>query len=124
MKITKWKNPVNNDAYPIFQQWYKTLDWILTTVEKYPKNTRFIMASRISNLALDAMETIIEAVYTKKRAALLARLNMILEKLRVFFRISHGRRYISHSQYEYISGAIDITGRMAGGWLKKVGPHG
>ena len=49
---------------------------------------------------------------------------MILEKLRVFFRISHGRRYISHAQYEYISGAIDITGRMAGGWLKKLGPNG
>jgi len=115
---------MNNDAYPIFEQWYRTLDWILATVEKYPKNARFTMASRISNLAMDAMETVIEAVYTKKRRVLLERLNMTLEKLRVFFRISHDRRYISHSQYEYISGAINITGKMAGGWLKRIGPNG
>lgn len=115
---------MNSDGYPIFEQWFKTLDWILATVEKYPRNARFTMASRIVNLSLDAMEAVIEAVYTQKRRPILEHLNLILEKLRVFFRISHSRRYISSAQYAYISDAIDTTGRMTGGWLKKVGPHG
>lgn len=104
--------------YPIFDHWYTTLDWILQTVEKYPKNARFSIASRIADISLDAMESVIEAIYSKNRKHILLKFNMHLEKLRVFFRLSHHRRYISVSQYEYISKAIDKAGRMAGGWIK------
>ena len=107
-----------NKTYPIFEQWYKTLNWILGTVEKYPKNARFSIASRVADLSIDAMESIIEVIYTKDRKPILDRLNMQLEKLRVLFRLSHDRRYISMSQYEYVSKAINTTGKMAGGWRK------
>jgi hypothetical protein len=34
------------------------------------------------------------------------------------FRISFTRRYISKAQYEFVSGLLDETGRMIGGWEK------
>lgn len=104
--------------YPIFEHWYQTLNWILSTLEHFPKNARFSVASRIADMALDSLESIIEAIYTKNRGTLLDNLNLQLEKQRVLFRLAFERRYISASQYEFIAKALDETGKMAGGWKK------
>ena len=98
--------------------WYRTLDWILVAVERFPKSARFSLASRIADLALDAMELIIEAIYTQERGHILDQLNLYMEKLRVLFRIAHHRRYLSNAQYEFIAKAVNEAGRMAGGWRK------
>jgi flagellar biosynthesis/type III secretory pathway protein FliH len=74
------------EDYPVFEKWSKILDWILDTVEKFPKSARFSLASRIANIALDVMEKIIEAIYTKKRLYILRNINLYIEKLRVLFR--------------------------------------
>jgi hypothetical protein len=107
------------EDYPIFVKWLAATDWILDTVEKYPKSVRFTITSRIANLTLDVMEGIIEAIYTKRRSHILERLNLYIEKLRIMFRISYRRRYISQGQYEYVSEMLDETGKMVGGWRKE-----
>jgi hypothetical protein len=104
--------------YPLYVHWYKTLNWILDSVERMPKNIRFTIASRISDLSLDIIELIIEAIYQKQRTEPLKAINMNLEKLRVLFRISYERHYLSSKQYEYISLALNEAGKMAGGWQK------
>ncbi len=106
------------EDYPAFQKWYRILDWILDKCEKYPKSVRFTFSSRIANLSLDVLERLIEAIYTKKRAYILAAINLYIEKLRVFFRLSFERKYLSSAQYEYISAEINEFGRMIGGWRK------
>lgn len=108
------------EDYPLFVHWYRTLDWILSSVEKFPKNARFSLASRIADYGLDTMELIIEAIYTKERLHILDRINIYMEKQRVLFRISRDRRYISVRQHEYVAKAIDEAGRMVGGWRKQV----
>lgn len=107
------------DDYPLFVHWYQTLDWILSTVESFPKNARFSVASRIAEAALETLELIIEAIYTKDRLHILDKINLLLEKQRVLFRLSCDRRYISIKQQEYIANALDATGRMVGGWRKE-----
>lgn len=104
--------------YPIFEKWSRVLDWILDTVEKYPKSVRFTLASRIANIALDILEKIIEAIYTRDRLYILRTINLYIEKLRVLFRISFERKYISMRQYEYISIELNETGMMVGGWQR------
>ncbi len=100
------------EDYPAFQKWYRLLDWILDKCEKYPKSVRFTFSSRIASLSLDVLEGIIEAIYTKKRSYILGTINLYIEKLRVLFRLSFERKYISASQYEYVSTEIDEFGRM------------
>lgn len=94
------------------------MDWILSTVEKYPKSVRFTLATKIANMGLDVMEKIIEAIYTKRRLYILRSINLYIEKLRIFFRISMERRYISINQYEHITRELNEVGMMVGGWLK------
>ncbi len=71
------------ENYPLFVHWYKTLDWILTTVERFPKQARFTIGQRLTDGALDIVEHIVDAIYTKKRAHILDRINLNLEKQRV-----------------------------------------
>ncbi|MEW6184069.1 MAG: diversity-generating retroelement protein Avd [Bacillota bacterium] len=110
-----------NEDYPLFVKWYKTLDWILDTGEKFPKNVRFSLTGRLYDMALDILEYIIEAIYTKERVYILKKINIYMEKLRVFYRLSFERRYISERQYRFISGELDESGRMVGGWIKQCG---
>jgi len=107
------------EDFPIFVRWSDATDWILDTVEKFPKSVRFTISGRIGNMTLDVMEGIIEAIYTKDRSHILERLNLRIEKLRVMFRISYRRKYISRSQYEHVSEILDETGKMLGGWRKQ-----
>ena len=107
------------EDYPVFVYWQETLDWILDRVEGFPKSVRFTLSSRIVNLSLDVLEKIIEAIYTKQRGAILDRINLDLEKLRVLFRIGFNRKYIAMNQYEHISVRLNDTGKMIGGWKKE-----
>jgi len=107
-----------NQDYPLFEKWSHILDWILNTVEKFPKSARFSLASRIANIALDVLEKIIEAIYRKKRLHILYDINLYIEKLRVLFRICMTRKYISLKQYEFIISNLDEAGKMTGGWIK------
>lgn len=109
-----------NEKYPLFVHWYQTLNWILSTVERFPKSARFSLGSRIADGALDIVEMITEAIYTRKRSHILDRINLAIEKQRVLFRIAHDRRIISTRQYEYISKSLNESGRMAGGWKKSL----
>lgn len=106
------------NKYPVFEHWYKTTDWILQTCERMPKNTRFTIANRITNLVLENLDFIIQAIYNKNKTPFLLKINMNLERLRIFMRLSKDRNYISLKQYEYISIQINENGKMIGGWLK------
>lgn len=107
------------EDYPVFQKWNEILDWILDTSEKFPKNSRFTFSTRIINLSLSILELLIEAIYdSDNRKTLLKKINIELEKLRVFFRLSHSRKYISTKQYNFISKQINGFGKMIGGWIK------
>ena len=106
-------------GYPLFEHWYKTTDWILDKCDKLPRQTRFTLAGRIANLALETLELITEAIYSHDRAPLLKKINLDLEKLRIFFRLCKDRRLISVAQYQFIIGELQTTGKMVGGWLKQ-----
>lgn len=107
-----------NENYPVFDKWYRILSWIMDMCEKYPKSVRFSLSGRIASMSIDIIESIIEAIYAKKRCHILRRINLYMEKLRVLFRLSCDRKYISVKQYEYITREINEAGKMIGGWIK------
>jgi hypothetical protein len=43
------------------------LEWLLPTTEKFPKRVRFTFSDRINNLALDIMEDLVEARYSRNK---------------------------------------------------------
>ena len=109
----------SHDDLPIFVYWVDFLAWLLPTTEKFPQKVRFTFANRIDNLALDVVEDLVEARYSRKKQAVLARANLRLEKMRVLLRLCHTLRHLSHQQYEHAMRALHEAGSMLGGWLKQ-----
>jgi hypothetical protein len=105
--------------YPIFERWYQTQKWILECTGKMPVKVRFSVSTRIANVSLDITERLLEAIYSKDRKRLLERVNLLLEKLRILFRVSKDGNYISEKSYTYIVEALFEVGKMNGGWLKQ-----
>jgi hypothetical protein len=110
----------NPTSYPLFEHWYKTNNYILDRCEQLPKSVRFTISSRMMTLSMEVLELIIEAIYSKERKPILRKINLHLEKLRVFFRLCKDRRYISIQQYGQVSKMINEAGKMCGGWLKSL----
>jgi hypothetical protein len=104
---------------PIFVKWLEFLEWLLAATDKFPKKARFSFCQRIEGLALDVVEDLVEARFSRDRQAMLKRANLRLDKLRVLLRLSHKLRYLPHNSYEHAMKAINETGRMLGGWLKQ-----
>jgi hypothetical protein len=104
---------------PVFVLWYDFLRWLLGKTEKFPKKVRFSFTVRIENLALDIAEGIIESRYSNVRKAILRRIDLNLEKLRVLLRMCHDLRYLDGKGYEFASRQINEAGKMIGGWRKQ-----
>lgn len=103
---------------PIFVKWLDFLKWLYSKSEKFPKKVRFTFSNRMNNLALDIVENLVEARYSRSKFPPLKQANLSLEKLRILFRIAFELRFISHETYEHSTRKIDEVGRMLGGWLK------
>lgn len=110
---------MSHKELPLFIHWNKTLKYILNKTEKFPKRVRFTFSSRIDNLALNLIEKIIEARYTKNKTEILKSINLELEKLRVLFSLCNELGYLDCRGYEHVSNLVDEAGRMAFGWKKQ-----
>ncbi len=69
------------EELPIFSAWMQFLEWLLPTTEKFPKRARFTLANRIDNLALDVIEDLVEARYTRDKLERLGSSCMISEQI-------------------------------------------
>ena len=107
---------------PLFLHWEKFLLWLLGKTSKFPKSVRFTFTVRIENLALEVMEEIVAARYTRRRRAHLERISVGLDKLRILLRICHRLAHLDHRAYERSMRLLDEAGRMTGGWLKRQSP--
>ena len=69
---------------------YQFLTWFVPTVEKFPKAQKFTLGDRIQEIALDVLEALIEATYSRERTARSRRANLGIEKLRFLLRLAAG----------------------------------
>jgi len=111
-----------DDKPPIHTATVEWLGWTLDRTASLPKSARFTFGQRLDNLTLDALLLVTRAVFSPRpqKAALLRELNLLLEQLRVLWRLVEQRRWISRQQLLFANGRLDEIGRMTGGWLKQV----
>lgn len=105
---------------PVLEKTYQFLVWLMPTVEKFPRAHKFTLGERTQALALTVLEGLIEANYRRERGAILAQVNMNLEKLRFLFRLASDLHCIDLRRYEFAARQLDEIGRMVGGWMKAV----
>ena len=103
---------------PALEAHQQFISWLVPTIETFPRAQKFLLGDRIQTTALDVLEALIEATYTRERRGHLARANLGLEKLRVFFRLASELKHIDLRRYQHASRTIDEIGRLVGGWMK------
>ena len=106
------------DSLLLFERWLDTTKWLLERTARFPKRLRHSLTDRLENTALEILEGVTTAAYTKDRAGILVEANEALNRLRVLVRLSQELRALSEGQYEEAARRIDEAGRMLGGWMK------
>jgi len=97
------------------------LGWTMDRTADIPKSHRFTFGQRLDNETLEGLMVVVDAIYTKgeARRQRLTYLNLVLEKLRVLWRLVQARNWINERQLLFVNERIDEVGRMAGGWIKQ-----
>jgi hypothetical protein len=108
---------------PALEAHRQFLKWLVPTVEKFPRSQKFMLGDRIQATALDVLEALIEATYSRDRRGHLARANLGLEKLRHFFRLAVELKHVDGRRYEHAARSLDETGRLVGAWAKAHAAH-
>lgn len=108
---------------PLLDFWFRFASEMLNCTSRFPKTVRFTVSSRIDNLMLEGIERITEARYGRNRDKALNDLNLIIEKLRFFLRLSFEKKFISSGCYEHFALKLSEAGRMTGGWQKHCYSH-
>ena len=103
---------------PIFSKSYDLLLWLLNHTDKFPKNERFRLARRLEDAAFEFYELLMHAARgVKRKQALLLEADLVLDRLRLYVRLSHARGLTNDRQYEYAANALVEIGKLLGGWL-------
>ena len=103
---------------PALEKTYQFLVWLVPVVDAFPQRQKYLLGHRIENTALDTLEGLIEATYSRNRGSILATVNVRLSKLRFLFRLATELRLIDRRRYEHAARSIDDIGRLVGGWMK------
>lgn len=108
---------------PALEAMYRFMLWLVPTVEKFPRSQKFLLGDRIQMTALDVVERLVEATYTRARRDKLLAANLGIEKLRLLFRLATEMRYLDTRRYEHAARSLDDVGRLVGGWLRSADAH-
>jgi len=105
---------------PLFVKTYDFLLWLIPLTLKFPKSQRFLLAERLSKMALDFYDHVLEAVMEPERQEQhLDEADRLLTKLRLYLRLSYDLGCISSGQLEHAARRLDEIGRLIGGWKRK-----
>ena len=102
----------------IFHKAYEFLKWAHVVVSKFPRSEKFVLAQRINNSSLDLLAAVIEANAGRNKAGDLPKVELSLEKLRIWFRLGFDLKHVNIKQYENSARMLDEIGRLLGGWKK------
>ena len=107
----------NFEKLIVLRKYQDYLVWLLVSINKYPRKQKYLLGDRIGNKAFDILEQLIDIQYTKREARLkkFDKLNLDLEKLRQFLRVSLKMKFISEKNFIWQELKINEVGRMVRG---------
>ena len=103
---------------PALESHYRFIIWLVPVLDGFPRSQRFLLGDRIQGIAMDVLESLIEATYTRQRGAHLAQANLGIKKLRFLCRLARDLRHLDRRRYENSARCLDESGRRIGAWSK------
>ena len=114
------------DHLILFQKIYDFIRWLYPTINKFPKNQRFVLGQQLEQSAISILKLTIRAEQTRgaERLEYQRHLSVELDVLRILCRLSKDLRFVSIGQYAFTAERINEMGRILGGWQKVNGGGG
>ena len=91
---------------PALESMYRFVLWLVPTVEKFPRRQRFLLGDRLQATALDVLERLVEATYTRDRRRHLDAANLGIEKLRFLCRLANDLGHLDARGYQHAARAL------------------
>lgn len=106
---------------PLFAKSYDFIHWLIPQTIKFPREQRFVVASRLQDSALDFMECLYMATNSSMKLDALKEADVKLKQIRFYLRLSHDLKLLNTRRYAHASKLLEEVGRLYGGWRKKAG---
>ena len=98
---------MSESQLPLIVHWESVVHDVLGRTAKFPKHVRFTLSGRIDNFVLDIYEALVEARFTRDKAPILRRANLLLEKLRLLLRICRDERHLDRKGFEHVARQLE-----------------
>ena len=121
------KNMVQRDfmeELKILQKTFDMMNYAYPALAQYPKGEKFALVVDIKRCMDVMLERIIEANKKYYKKTTLQELDVEVEKLKAYVRLSYNLGFLPPKKYEQWSGLVVEIGRMVGGWIKSVSKQG
>lgn len=108
---------------PIFTRTFELLSWLLPASNHFPKAHRHSYTRRLLDAAF-ALREHLEAANVHsgaQRKRDLQEADIALANVRMYLRLAVRWKWLTESQYLHAAAMIAETGKLLGGWLKRVG---
>lgn len=91
-------------------------------LKQFPKHERYALASEIRLCMYCILGIVIETNHKHYKKTTLTELDIEVDKLRSYLRLSanHELKYLSVDKYGNWAAMVDEIGRMVGGWIQSV----
>ncbi len=106
---------------PLFSRSYDFACWLIPQTTKFPREQRFVLATRLQGSILDFMNSLYAATTYRdeNRRKHLKHADVLLKQCRFYLRMSYDLKLLSTRRYEYASRKIEEMGRLLGAWILK-----
>ena len=104
----------------ILQKTFDMINYAYPALAQYPKGEKFALVADIKRCMDVMLERIIEANKKYYKKTTLQELDVDVEKLKAYVRLSYNLGFLPPKKYEQWSGLVVEIGRMVGGWIKSV----
>ncbi len=96
------------------------IEYAEPVLNQYPKYERYGRVLDIKRCMDTMMERAIEANKKYYKKTTLQELDVAIEKLRNYIRLSYRLKFINYKKYQYWSGLTNEIGKMLGKWMQSV----
>ena len=104
----------------ILQKTFDMINYAYPALAQYPKGEKFALVADIKRCMDVMLERIIEANKKYYKKTTLQELDVEVEKLKAYVRLSYNLGFLPPKKYEQWSGLVVEIGRIVGGWIKSV----
>jgi hypothetical protein len=97
---------------------HEMIVWMMPKLDRFPRNRRFTLGQQLETTLLTALESLVEAAYSKKPEAALSLANRKISVARHLWRMAMELKLVSSRVHQHGAGLMVDLGRQTGGWLK------